>query len=643
MDFTNPHFAEPRWLWLAILACAALIALHRYAAWSRRRDLRLLAGSEITHRLLHSHSPRKRLIKQTLLVFAVAAIGIALARPQWGEQTEVAETMGQDILFLIDCSQSMMASDVRPNRLTRSKYAVIDFVQKHGQGRVGLVAFAGQAFLLCPLTYDYDAFREAVTSLDDHSIPVPGTDIGRALDEAFLATEKLDRRKIMVLLTDGEDLQKTGIDRARQLSEKEVQIFTIGVGTTAGSQIQTASPKGVPDLVKDSSGKIVISRLDEESLRAIALVTHATYQPLGPLGEGMTKVLLNIRNPSKPTHYTPTFKYGVDRFHLPVALVILLLVMESLLGTRRRMRLPHATLILLLTGVLYTDTALSAATNDPPEPRNPREFYNAGTRQLNNTNLNQAESLLQTAVASNDPRVQPIALFNLGHTRFRQGVEALKEIANGQVEKRTQVASQSIGDVLVSGHNALDSNNMDAIIAAYRRGRGVRKELKSLTQAVKKALDTHSSVLLRWQRASGDFKSAFELDPSDTASKTNADLVDSNIAQLIDMLQREQNASMALKSGSEKLKRMMADLKKRLPEDSEEGKDDGGDEEEENEKPKEPKKGDQEAPGQEGKEKNMDREEAMRLIESLKLDANRKLPMGMEQTGTPKDNNGRNW
>jgi len=111
---------------------------------------------------------------------------------------------------------------------------------------------------------------------------------------------------------------------------------------------------------------------------------------------------------------------------------------------------------------------------------------------------------------------------------------------------------------------------------------------------------------------------------------------------LIDMLQREQNASMALKGESEKLKKMMAELKKRLPADSEEAKDYGGDEDEENE-PKEPKKGDQEAPAREGKEKNMDRDEAMRLMESLKLDANRKLPLGMEQTGTPKDYNGRNW
>jgi Ca-activated chloride channel family protein len=643
MDLTNPHFAEPRWLWLGILACIALILLHRYAAWSRRRDLGLLAVPEILQNMLRSHSPRKRIFKETLLVVAVAAIGIALARPQWGEQTEVTETMGQDILFLIDCSQSMMAGDIRPNRLTRAKFAVMDFVQKHGQGRVGLVAFAGQAFLLCPLTYDYEAFREAISSLDEHSIPVQGTDIGRALDEAFLAMEKLDRRKIMVLLTDGEDLQKTGIEQARKLTEKDVQVFTIGIGTSAGSQIQISTPQGASELVKDASGNPVVSRLDEQTLRDIAQITHGTYQPLGAMGEGMNKVLLNVQTPSNSAHYAPTLKYGVDRFHLPVAVIILLLVMESLLGTRRKMHTPPAILILLIPSILYSSSPLSAATNDPPEPHTPREFYNAGTQQLNNTNLNQAESLFQTAVTSNDPRVQPVALFNLGHARFRQGIEALKEIASGQVQQHAQTALSTINGALISGSNALASNDIDAITAAYRRGRGARKELKTVTQVVKRAMDTHGSVLLKWQRASGDFKSAFELNPSDAAAKTNGDFVDANIAQLIDMLQREQESSMFLKGDSEKIKRMMAELKKRLPKDSEEAKDDGGDEEEENDKPKEPRKGDQEAPAQEGKEKKMDRDEAMRLMESLKLDANRKLPLGMEQTGTPKDNNGRNW
>jgi len=109
---------------------------------------------------------------------AVAGVGLALARPQWGETTEISRALGEDTLFILDCSRSMLASDVQPNRLTRAQYSILDFVQRHGRGRVGLVAFAGQAFLQCPLTFDYDAFRDALLAVDAKSMPVPGTDIG---------------------------------------------------------------------------------------------------------------------------------------------------------------------------------------------------------------------------------------------------------------------------------------------------------------------------------------------------------------------------------------------------------------------------------------------------------------------------------
>src|SRR5947199_5213520 len=130
---------------------------------------------------MHSHSPFRRTLKNFLLVLAIAGTGIALARPQWGETAEISRALGEDILFLVDCSKSMLATDVRPSRLGRAKYAILDFVQRHGSGRVGLVAFAGQAFLQCPLTFDYDAFRESLLDVTEKTIPVPGTDIGRAL------------------------------------------------------------------------------------------------------------------------------------------------------------------------------------------------------------------------------------------------------------------------------------------------------------------------------------------------------------------------------------------------------------------------------------------------------------------------------
>ncbi|HEX3797434.1 MAG TPA: VWA domain-containing protein [Verrucomicrobiae bacterium] len=336
MDLRHPHFAEPAWLWLAVLAPLALVALQRYAGWARTRQLGLFAAPELLADLLRSHSPVRRIVKNIFLVVAIAGMGVALARPQWGETTEVSTTLGEDILFVVDCSRSMLATDVAPNRLTRAKYAILDFVQKHGRGRMGLVAFSGQAFLQCPLTFDYDAFREALLSLDDKTIPVPGTDIGRALDEGFRAMEKNERRKIMILVTDGEDLEKSGVAEAKSLSEKGVVIYTIGVGTPSGSPIQIVTDQNKLDYVRDGSGNIVQSHLDENTLTEIAEATHGTYQPLGSLGEGFNRVRHLVETSMSSADYSRARKLGVDRYYFPVAAIIFLIVAESLVGTRRK-------------------------------------------------------------------------------------------------------------------------------------------------------------------------------------------------------------------------------------------------------------------------------------------------------------------
>ena len=337
MDWTNPHFAEPRWLWLAAAGPLLLIALHRYAHWARAKQLARFAAAELLERLLASHSRVRRFIKQTMLVLAVAIIGLALARPQWGEQAEIAQALGEDVLFVLDCSRSMLAQDVRPNRLTRSKLAILDFVQRHGRGRVGLVAFAGQAFLQCPLTFDYDAFRESLMAVDENTIPVQGTDLARALDEGFLAMEKDDRRKVMVLMTDGEDLEKAGVKKAQALAEKGVNIFCVGVGTQAGSQIQIVNAQGIVEYLRDDRGKPVESRLDDATLRAVAEATRGQYLPLGALGEGMMGVRRALLTSSDAPGMSKARRLGVDRFHFLVASVIVLLLIESLIGTRRRM------------------------------------------------------------------------------------------------------------------------------------------------------------------------------------------------------------------------------------------------------------------------------------------------------------------
>jgi len=313
-----------------------LMALQRYAGWARRKSLQRLAAPEFLADLVRSHSPWRRGIKQALLVLTVAAMGLALARPQWGEQSEKSQLFGQDIVFLVDCSRSMLAADITPNRLSRAKMAILDFVQKQAHGRLGLVAFAGQAFLQCPLTYDYGAFNDALMALDDKTIPVPGTDVGRALEEAFQAMDKNDRQKLLVLITDGEDLEKAGVKVAENLAKKGVVVFTVGVGTPAGAEIQIINERGLPVLQRDDKGEVVHSRLDEPTLRAIAEATHGSYYRLGPVGEGLSKVRLALENLKTTPGGAPSRKFGVDRFHVPLGCALVLLAAESLLCTRRR-------------------------------------------------------------------------------------------------------------------------------------------------------------------------------------------------------------------------------------------------------------------------------------------------------------------
>jgi Ca-activated chloride channel homolog len=340
LNVAYPHFAEPRWLWLAAAGPLLLIALFRYSAWARARQLRGLAAADFIADLTRSHSPLRRGFKHALLVLAVAGMGLALARPQWGEQENAGQTLGQDVVFVLDCSRSMLAADVTPSRLARAKLAILDFVQRHAHGRVGLVAFAGQAFLQCPLTFDYGAFQDSLAIIDDRTIPVPGTDIGRALQEGLQAMEKTERQKVLILLTDGEDLEKGGVKTAEALAKQGVVVYTIGVGTRAGSEIQIIGARGRPEYLTDKQGQVVRSRLDESTLAAIAQATHGAYYPLGPVGEGLAKARLALQNLSTTSGSAPARKLGVERFHVPVAAVLLLLVVESTIGTRRRPRQP---------------------------------------------------------------------------------------------------------------------------------------------------------------------------------------------------------------------------------------------------------------------------------------------------------------
>jgi Ca-activated chloride channel family protein len=220
--------------------------------------------------------------------------------------------------------------------LQRAKYAILNFARRQTHGRVGLVAFAGTAFIQCPLTFDTGAFEESVLSLDEKTMPVPGTDIGRALNEAYQAMDKNSRHKMVVLVTDGEDLEKSGVAVARNLATNGVVVFTIGVGTPGGKEIQVVTPGGQTELLRDAQGEVVRSRLDETTLGDIAQVTGGSYYPLGPTGEGFLKLRSAMHAVEAAAEMRRSRQSGVDHFYWPLALALALMAGEALIGTRRK-------------------------------------------------------------------------------------------------------------------------------------------------------------------------------------------------------------------------------------------------------------------------------------------------------------------
>ena len=339
MNSADPHFADPGWLWLALAGPLLLYGLYQYADRQRHRQLELVASPRFVQELTAGHSPVRRHFKNSLLLIAFALAGLALARPQWGRTEDTANSwLGEDVVFVLDCSRSMLARDVPPSRLDHAKFAIRDFVQRHSSGRVGLVAFAGSAFIQCPLTFDHDAFEETLQAVDDKALPMPGTDLGEALREAYRAMDRGSRRKLVVLVTDGEDLEKSGVAAAKQLATNGVVVFTIGVGTPAGKEIQWVNPAGQTEFLRDASGQVVRSSLDELTLREIAQATGGSYCPLGPLGEGLARVgsaIQTLDRSGGPRHMHPN---GVEHFHLPVAVALALITVEPLIGTRRKKR-----------------------------------------------------------------------------------------------------------------------------------------------------------------------------------------------------------------------------------------------------------------------------------------------------------------
>jgi tetratricopeptide (TPR) repeat protein len=298
---------------------------------------------------------------------------------------------------------------------------------------------------------------------------------------------------------------------------------------------------------------------------------------------------------------------------------------------------------LVLAGLVVAASS-PPSSQEPAAPSTPRDFFNAGTQKLREGKLREAEAFFESALASQSERLQAPLLYNLGHVRFGQGIEELKKgPAAAPTAARGRAAAARADEASRAADEALAGDDVQKMVAAYLRGRGVRKEMKAATKVVQRALETHGTALNKWQRSSGDFKSDFELNRPDADARQNAETVDRCIARLIDTLRELQQTAMSMGEKNNQLGERLKQLKGRIPApDMPPGG--AGDDEDDEDQPNGPQPGQKEGPTKEGDEiYTLTPEQAAWLLEGFKLDSERRLPMGQKDSAEPKERSGRTW
>jgi len=448
------RFEHPQLLWLLLLALPGLTAFFWWSWRERRRLIAQFVQSRLLANLTVGVSARRLKIRLALLITAVGSLVITLARPQWGFDWEEAKQRGLDVVVAIDTSRSMLAEDVAPNRLARAKLAALDLKKLARTDRVGLVAFAGSAFLQCPLSFDDEAFRQSVNALDVNIIPQGGTAIAEAIETAQAAfKEKSDNHKVLVLFTDGEDHDGQAVETARSAAKDGLCIFTVGVGTPNGELLRFTDARGRTDYIKDEQGNVVKSHLNEQLLQQIAqATTGGFYLRLS----GANTIDQLYEKGLAPLPKTERSANRIQRWHeryqwvLGLAIVLLLVEMflperkvvrraEAIVAVTANVELRKAVSLLILLALPVSLWASPASALKKYEagkyessrreyegllsarPADTRLHFNAGTAAFQAQNYDKA---LKHFSASLDPQNVPLqqrAYYNLGNAQYRLG------------------------------------------------------------------------------------------------------------------------------------------------------------------------------------------------------------------------------
>ncbi len=522
MTFANPHL-----LWLLLVIPTALLAFFWWSGRARQRLLTQFIQARLLPVLTVGISTNRQRIRLGCLLLAVICLILALARPQWGFHWEEVKQRGLDIVVAIDTSKSMLAEDIAPNRLARAKLAALDLMKRARADRLGLVAFAGGAFLQCPLTIDDSAFSQSVEALDVNIIPQGGTALAEAIETALTAFKEDENYKILVLLTDGEDHDSGAAAAAEKAAKEGLRIFTIGIGTADGELLRVKDAQGNPDYVRDEQGNVVKSHLNERLLQQIASATEGGfYLPLRGANAIDTLYDEGLAKLPKSQHQEKLVRRYHERYHWPLAAGIVLLLFEMLFPERKRERPARGSHAKAAAsqpaGSRPRSSAPSLASVAPiaamgwlawlflcpqpalASPSSALREYQAGKYE---DSLKEYERLLKKK--GEDPRLH----FNAGAAAYR----------NGQFDEAAKRFNSTLSsrDLKLQGQAYYNEGNALFHLGERSADPKQRKEA--------------------WEKALQDYQSSLKLNPQDPDAKHNYEFVKKMLEELKQQPQSQQD------------------------------------------------------------------------------------------------------
>ena len=327
------YFANPGYLWLLLLVPVFPI-LYALARFFRRRRLRSFGDESLVLEMMPSWSGAKGWWRTVLFSLGFACFSIGMARPLLGAKLVERETRGAEIVICLDVSNSMLAQDYSPDRLSRAKLAISKLVDRLQGDRIGLVIFAGTSFVQLPVTTDYVSAKMFLGSIDTHSVPVQGTAIGDAIRTAAKSfSAQSEKSRAIIVITDGENHEDDAVGAAREAAETGIRVYTIGVGTVDGQPLKIDG-----ELLKDKNGQIVVSRLDEPALKKIAAAGGGAYLHAGNGEFGLNPIIEDINKLEDERFNSVVFEEYDEQYMYFFAAALVLFVLEMLVGERKPKR-----------------------------------------------------------------------------------------------------------------------------------------------------------------------------------------------------------------------------------------------------------------------------------------------------------------